>query len=136
MDNRGRFSGRVHAEWCDNGRDMIILRELTYTDLSGVVWVAPAMSMVDGASIPRICWRVIGSPFVGRYRRSSVIHDVYCQTRALPWRMVHSVFNEMMGVDGVPFVKRFFMAKAVWFFGPKWRYTFKPMEGKTCEFSN
>ena len=29
----------------------------------------------DGASIPRVFWRLIGSPLMGKYRRACIFHD-------------------------------------------------------------
>jgi hypothetical protein len=128
----GRFNGPVHCEWCDDGRSMVVLRDLAYIDRLGRVWTAPAGSVVDGASIPRFCWRWIGSPFVGRYRRASVIHDVYCANKTRIWQSVHRVFDEMMAADRVPTAKRFCMSKAVWMFGPRWTLNSQP-EVKTCK---
>ena len=42
------------------------------------MWRAPADSVVDGASIPRALWTVVGSPYTGDYRRASIVHDVAC----------------------------------------------------------
>lgn len=117
----GSFSGPVCCEWRDDGRLIMLLRDLSFIDGRGVVWTAPAGSVVDGASIPRIAWRLIGSPFVGRYRRASVIHDVYCACKTRRWQAVHAVFYKMMAVDRVPMIKRHLMFRAVWFFGPRWR---------------
>lgn len=115
------FSGDVIANWCANGRDMILRLELTFIDGKGKEWVAPAGSVVDGASIPRFMWRFVGSPFCGKYRRASVVHDVYCVNRSEAWQDVHRVFLEMMRVDGVSKIKRWIMFVAVWFFGPRWQ---------------
>jgi len=117
---KSEFSGPVRSIWMSDGRTMLITKTLVFTDAAGKAWTAPVDSIVDGASIPRIAWRMIGSPLCGRYRRASVIHDVYCATKNEPWQAVHRVFAEMMAADGVPAVKRFLMAKAVWFFGPRW----------------
>jgi hypothetical protein len=117
----GQFvSGQVAAQWINDGRSMELLRPVSFVDAAGKLWLAPAGSVIDGASIPRVFWRLIGSPFVGRFRRASVIHDVYCVNRLEPWGKVHRVFNEMMRVDGVPAWRRRLMFAAVWFFGPRW----------------
>jgi hypothetical protein len=99
---------------------MVVLNELSYFDSAGKVWTARAGSVVNGASIPRPFWNLIGSPFCGRYRRASVIHDVYCNDGHEPWRAVHKVFEEMMETDKVPWLQRTLMAKAVMWFGPRW----------------
>src|SRR3954447_8189198 len=67
----GYFTGEVDARWENDGRTMVLIDELRYTDPYGQVWVAPAGSKVDGASIPRAFWSVIGVPFEGKYRKAS-----------------------------------------------------------------
>ena len=115
------FSNTVKVEWkAGSSRKMTLLEDVTFTDSHGKVWLASADSKIDGASIPRFFWFLVGSPFVGRYRRASVIHDVYCVTRSEPYQAVHKVFNEMMKADKVTKLKRKIMFKAVWYFGPRW----------------
>lgn len=115
------FSTTVKAEWLDGEpRKMRVLEDVTYTDKNGVVWTAKADSIVDGASIPRFCWYFIGSPFVGLYRRPSVIHDVYCENKEMPWKLVHACFKEMMLFEGVHPHKAKLMFDAVFTFGPRW----------------
>ena len=117
---KGNFLGPVHTAWMPNGRDMLVEYNLIYIDSTGKKWVAPGGSIVNGASIPRLLWRAIGSPFVGKYRRASVIHDVYCDIKTRPWKDVHRCFLEMMETDGVSRIKRRVMFMAVWAFGPRW----------------
>lgn len=117
------FSGPVIAEWLDDGRDMRLVQELKFTDTTSRVWVAPAGSRINGASIPRIFWPIVGSPYVGKYRRASVIHDVECALKFSDWEDVHRVFNEMMKFDRVDNHLRQRIFKAVWYFGPRWGAT-------------
>ena len=49
----GYYTGTPVTSWNPDGRSMTLLHELRYTDPTGAVWVAPAGSRVDGASIPR-----------------------------------------------------------------------------------
>ncbi len=117
----GKFTNNIKVEWVETGkRDMILLEDVAYIDGAGRTWTACAGDRIDGASIPRILWRVIGSPFIGHYRRASVIHDVYCIKKTMPYYEVHQVFDEMMRDDKVPPWKRRMMAQAVKRFGPKW----------------
>jgi hypothetical protein len=113
------FSNRVETEWLSDGRSMRLLSDLTFRDPRCRDWTAPEGSMVDGASIPRFFWRAIGSPFVGRYRRASVLHDVYCQTQSCPSTLVHRMFREAMRADGVGRVRAWLMWLAVQCFGPR-----------------
>ena len=114
------LSGPVQASWCDDGRAMRLIMDVVFEDSYSITWTAPAGSRVDGASIPRIFWRVIGGPLTGRYRRASVVHDVFCMTKDRPHRMVHRMFWEAMRADGVGRIKARTMYWAVRAFGPKW----------------
>jgi hypothetical protein len=82
--------------------------------------VAPAGAEVDGASIPAFLWSGVGSPFVGDYRRATVVHDVECERRQEPHRAVHRMFYEAMLCDGVEAHRAKTMYFAVRVFGPKW----------------
>src|SRR5689334_9464801 len=59
----GYYSGYPETRWDPDGRSMTLLNELRYTDPQGLVWLAPAGSKVDGASIPRSLWSLMGGPF-------------------------------------------------------------------------
>jgi Protein of unknown function (DUF1353) len=78
----GKFSGALEAVWLTQegtaDRDMRIVRTFSFTDPDSREWNAPAGSVVDGASIPRALWTIVGSPYTGDYRRASVVHDVAC----------------------------------------------------------
>lgn len=118
---RGQFSNTVKTEWLeDDPRKMRLLEDVVFTDSKGKKWVAQAYSVVDGASIPEFLWEEVGSPFVGLYRRASVIHDVYCGNHMRPHEDVHRCFYEMMIADGVSEAKAKIMYAGVRFGGPKW----------------
>lgn len=76
----GKFSGDPESIWLTEegtqDRSMRVIRELAFQDQDAKNWLAPAGSIVDGASIPRALWTVVGSPYTGDYRRASVVHDV------------------------------------------------------------
>ena len=75
----GQFSGDPVTRWlaeAGDDRKMQILEEFTFTDTAGKVWKAPVGSVVNGASIPRPLWSLVGSPYTGDYRRASIVHDV------------------------------------------------------------
>ena len=114
------LSGPIRTEWLPDGRSMRILEPVTYTDPDGVEWYASAGDVVDGASIPRFLWRLVGSPFVGLYRVASVFHDVACHDRDRPHEQVHRMFHTCMLESGVSDGKARMMYHAVRDFGPKW----------------
>src|SRR5215217_925081 len=57
----GFYAGVPETRWNPDGRSMTLLNELRYTDPKGEVWIAPAGSVVDGASIPRSLWSFMGA---------------------------------------------------------------------------
>lgn len=77
----GTFSGDPHAIWLTepgDDRRMQLLEALEFVDPSGKSWLAPKDALIDGASIPRALWTLVGSPYTGDYRRASILHDVAC----------------------------------------------------------
>lgn len=116
----GQFEGDVVAQWGADGRTMTLREGLTYIDSQGRRWLAPAGSVVDGASIPRLFWSVIGGPFEGKYRNASVIHDVGCVEMRQSWQDVHRMFYEACRCGGVDEAHAKIMYYAVYHFGPRW----------------
>jgi hypothetical protein len=122
-EEAGRFEGRVVVEWMDDegsSRNMRLLEEFTFVDPSGKRWVAPVGAVVNGASIPHTFWSLFGAPFVGSYRRASVVHDYYCEARSEPWRDVHLMFYEATRAAGVDEVTAKMMYAAIYGGGPRW----------------
>jgi len=77
----GFFSGQPLTRWLTEDkpdRKMILEEAFKYTDPKGGVWDVPAGYLVDGASIPKALWSLIGSPYTGDYRRASIVHDKAC----------------------------------------------------------
>lgn len=78
----GGFSGEPDAIWLtEDGtedRRMRIMEDFLFNGPSSKTWSAPAGSVIDGATIPRALWTIVGSPYTGDYRRASVVHDVAC----------------------------------------------------------
>ncbi len=78
----GCFSGHPKTEWLnetDADRRMKLLEDFWYDDSTGRRWCAPSGSVIDGASIPAPLWSVVGSPYIGEYRRASIVHDIACE---------------------------------------------------------
>jgi hypothetical protein len=83
-------------------------------------WPVPVDTTTDGASIPRILWTIIGSPFTGKYVEAAVIHDYYCSKRTEHWRAVHRVFYKAMCVSGVALGEARLLYAGVRFGGRRW----------------
>lgn len=107
------FTGDFVFRWLTepNGRhrQMQLLGEVSFFD-GEKNWDVPVDTIVDGASIPPVLWSFAGSPFVGNYRRASVIHDHYCTLTVAPPNVVHWMFYNAMladGVDGVEALEKY-----------------------------
>lgn len=119
----GKFKGQVVVSWLQhNGddRDMKLQKKFGFTDATGVEWTVPVGAVVNGASIPQVFWSTFGSPFIGDYRRASVIHDYYCQVKTRPSKQVHRNFYECCIAGGVGELRAKTMYAAVIAFGPDW----------------
>lgn len=99
---------------------MTLLNRFAFVDDAQRVWHVPAMARVDGASIPQFAWSILGSPFVGRYRKASVVHDWYCDIRSREWKATHRMFYEAMRTSKVSGAKARIMYAAVYYAGPRW----------------
>ena len=69
------FSSEPLTRW-NGSRNMILEEDFYYIDEHLKQWSAPKGSHLNGATIPRSLWTTIGSPYVGLYRRASILHDV------------------------------------------------------------
>jgi len=121
----GYFNGEPVTKWNPDGRTMTLLTELRYTDPKGNIWVAPIGSIVDGASIPRYLWSIMGGPFEGRYRNASVLHDVAYGNRKRPWQDCDRMFYYAMRCSGVSAVEAKTMYYALYRFGNHWKFPIK-----------
>jgi len=116
----GHFDGEVVATWLSDHRRMRLEEDFAFVDASGKRWEAPEGSVVDGASIPRPLWALVGGPFLGGYRKASVVHDVACQERNESWEDVHRMFYEACIAGGTRTPEAKVMYWAVYHFGPRW----------------
>jgi hypothetical protein len=121
----GYYSGYPETRWDPDGRTMTLLNELRYTDPQGVVWIAPAGSKVDGASIPRSLWTFMGGPFEGRYRNASVLHDVSYDQKKKPPVDCDRMFYNAMRCSGVSALEAKTMYYSLLRFGHHWKFQIK-----------
>ncbi|WGM37667.1 DUF1353 domain-containing protein [Caulobacter sp. NIBR1757] len=120
-ENWGAYDGLPpQVVLLDDGRTCRLLAPLAYRRPDGSHWPVPIGATLDGASIPRAFWSLIGGPFEGRYRNASIVHDRYCDTQERPWKDTHRMFYEAMRCSGVGLAKAKTMYYAVYRFGPRW----------------
>jgi hypothetical protein len=121
----GYYIGAVDTRWNSDGRTMTLLNELRYVDPRGETWVAPAGSVVDGASIPRPLWPIMGGPFEGKYRNASVLHDVSYDQHNRPPEECDRMFYNAMRCSGVSPTEAKTMYWALLHFGRHWKFGVK-----------
>jgi hypothetical protein len=119
----GRYEGIPVVTFLDDGRRVRLTEEFAFVDSSDARWDVPKGATVDGASIPRFLWSLIGGPFEGVYRNASIIHDWYCDLRSRPWEVVHRMFYEAMITSGVRGRLAKLMYAGVYMGGPRWSKT-------------
>jgi hypothetical protein len=127
---KAHFVGSVVAEWItEDESKMQLTKDFAYVDTRNFTWYVPSGTIVDGASIPRPLWSIVGSPFTGEYRRASVVHDYYCDRHTQPWEAVHRMFYDACLTGGVSEIKSKIMYMAVYSAGPRWRTVNKSNPG-------
>lgn len=115
-----RYLGKLILEPMSNGRLMRLREQFAFIDGQGREWAVPRYAVVDGASIPRVFWSIVGGPWEGTYRDASVIHDWFCAVRTMPWKDTHRMFYEAMLTSNVDPQQARLMFLAVRFAGPTW----------------
>lgn len=116
----GRYIGDVETKWMapPEPRVMMLLSTFQYIDNQGRGWVAPRGEVINGASTGWFLRRLFPA-YVGKYRRATVIHDVYCESRVRNSKVVHLMFYQAMRCDGVGSCQAWIMWFAVSVFGPR-----------------
>ncbi len=67
----------------------------------GYLVTVEAGFVTDGASIPRLLWRVVGHPFMGLVLLPAIIHDALYQSEALPRDVCDRIFFDLLVANGV-----------------------------------
>ena len=120
--DHGNFEGEICTRWNESdNRSMTLCAPFAFVDPEGLRLDVPDGTVVDGASIPKAFWSIIGGPFEGSYRNASVVHDYYCVTKSRPWQAVHRMFYDGMLAAGTATVKAKVMYYAVLVGGPRWK---------------
>ena len=120
----GKFIGPVVVRWIEHDgpdRDMVVMEPITFRDKDGKFWKVPKDAKINGASIPKFFWTSVGPPFVGDYRRASVIHDYFCETMSEDWKDVHRMFYFAVRTGGVRPIIATIMYAAVLAGTRKWK---------------
>jgi Protein of unknown function (DUF1353) len=117
----GRFLGEPKTKWLKDGRDMELLEDFVFIDSNSRAWTAEKGCTVNGASIPRAFWSIVGGPFEGQYRNASIVHDAECVRKTAQSVDVHRMFYDACRCGGVPEQKAKLLYWAVANYGPSWQ---------------
>jgi hypothetical protein len=118
---KGVFGGQLVLLALDDGRNMKLQQEFSYTDWENQTLSAPVGFVSDGATIPRAAWSIVGGPWDGKYRAAAVVHDVGCDTHKYTWQDTARLFYEAMIDSDVPQPQALTMYYAVYVGGPHWK---------------
>lgn len=99
-------------------KKILKVRLIDYTKTPAVSYdfVIPKGYCYDGASIPRMFWRVIGSNTDNRFLIPALIHDVLCENHIYinnDRKFSSLVFNALLEGSNVGKFKRFLMKNSV-----------------------
>jgi hypothetical protein len=122
QSNQSRFGTFLDALQVDllKNRNVELNKDFRYRDPAGKIWLAPRGWIVDGASIPKPLWSILGGPLDGNYRRAAAVHDVFCDTMEENWSSTHKMFYWAMRADDVSDAKALTMFAGVLAQGPRW----------------
>ncbi|QGJ71363.1 Hypothetical protein PBC10988_30680 [Planctomycetales bacterium 10988] len=119
-DRWGAFANSPKVELLGDGELLRLTEDFAYVDPRGKMWVAKKDTLVNGASIPRVFWTIIGSPMRGKYRNAAIVHDEACFSTTETWEDSHKMFYEACRCGGVSEKKAKLMYAAVYHYGPRW----------------
>jgi hypothetical protein len=113
---------RIILEWHAKG-EYKLYKDIEYVYNGKRITVLKGF-ITDGASIPKMLWAFVGSPYIGNYVEAAVIHDaLYAYKRKFTRKEADAVFDQIMKESNVSDFKRFIIWAAVRLFGyPAWRF--------------
>ena len=79
-------------------------------------FIIPKGYCFDGASIPRIFWRIIGPNTDNTFLVAAMVHDYLCENHSVidnDRYLSTLIFNDLLEVGGVCKIKRWFMKHSV-----------------------
>lgn len=102
--DKGRFRGKVILEWVDDSpfiATMRLVEEFSFQQANGTSWVVPAGTDLDGRFAPPLFRRLMGHPFEGGFRKTSIVYDYVVKDMTQPWPEAQRMFYEASVAEGV-----------------------------------
>ena len=96
----------------------LLLEDITVNSLGYEIKLLKGFDF-DAASIPKIFWSIIGSPFTGNYTTPAAIHDGLYAGEVLDRKVCDDIFLDLMKQYKVSYVIRYAMYWAVRLGGAK-----------------
>jgi len=90
----------IQCEYHRNDAGVTVVKEVEFHDRFGETWQVLVGDLNNGASIPRIFWR-IWTPYSCRIRDASAFHDPYCVNKVRRQSKTHYMYWEMLRTLGV-----------------------------------
>ena len=90
----------------------LLLEDITVNSLGYQIKLLKGFDF-DAASIPKIFWSIIGSPFTGNYTTPAAIHDGLYAGEVLDRKVCDDIFLDLMKQYKVSYVIRYAMYWAV-----------------------
>ena len=115
-----RWESEIDVRFLEDGHLVEVLDSVVFIDSRGFDWRVFAGTKVDGSSIPRLLRSIVGTPFVGKHRKASVPHDLYCRIRTQPCSFTHYMYYEACIVSGCSGSEARRKYWAIRRFGPRW----------------
>jgi hypothetical protein len=99
----GRFEGRVLAEWLNIPFVAAVKLEegFGFRDATGKLWSADRGMIIDGSGMPPLFREIVGSPFEGAHRKSSLLYEAQTLRMTENWEASRHMFLEAVLVEGV-----------------------------------
>lgn len=102
------------------GTDYVLVEDFYFPATVGgwdvVAHVAPGFR-TDGASIPRLLWRVLGSPYDPDVIAAAIAHDALYRGEIVPRKDADAAFLALMEACGIAERKRRWLLRGVRWFG-------------------
>lgn len=118
----GTFEGRVVLERLDAPffPTMRLKEELLFRQTGGGTWVVPANAIVDGRSMPKLFFSLIGHPFESGFLKTAITYDYAVKAKVRRWTDAQRMFVEGVVVEGVATIEAKAMYMLLHATGSRW----------------
>jgi hypothetical protein len=98
----GEFQGKVIVEWLDDPfvPTMRLVEPFAFRQPDGKVWTVPGGYILKGTGLPPLFRELIGQPFNGGFRKSSIVYDYATQKMTEPWDAAQHMFLDASVAEG------------------------------------